>query len=260
MYSRPTVPKSIGGVLDDIFKLYAAALPVCWSLSLTSALLVMAPNTYLQLQLRGDPTRAMAQFSSPTVWICYAAIMVVSVALSVSIMVRTLNVANGEDGSFASALSRGFGLFPRTCLASILFGLAVFVGIILLIVPGIFLMVAFMLSAPLIVAEDMSATASLSRSRQLIKGDWWRTCAIFSVALLVAYLLIICVGFISGVAGVLGGADRTFTLIISSIVGGLLNAFVLPLYSAVVLGIYFDLKLRKEGDDLADRVAALGKT
>ena len=88
MYSLPTAPKTIGGVLDDIFKLYAAVLPVCWPIALTRGLLIVIPSVFLALQLGSDPTTIMAGFTSPVFWICYVALIIISVVFSIAVLVR----------------------------------------------------------------------------------------------------------------------------------------------------------------------------
>ena len=42
------------------------------------------------------------------------------------------------------------------------------------------------------------------------------------------------------------------------LIGVLMTFVVTPFYVALLLAVYWDLKLRKEGGDLASRVAALG--
>jgi hypothetical protein len=58
------------------------------------------------------------------------------------------------------------------------------------------------------------------------------------------------------VAASMGSAGGVSGLLIQ-IISLLGNALVTPLYSAVLLAIYYDIKLRKEGADLAGRVNAL---
>jgi hypothetical protein len=53
-------------------------------------------------------------------------------------------------------------------------------------------------------------------------------------------------GSIGGISGIL--------IQVISLLG---NTLISPLYSAVLVAIYYDLKLRKEGADLAGRVSAL---
>src|SRR5262249_22444582 len=137
MYSRPTAPKSIGGVLDDIFKLYTAALPVCWPIALVSAVLSVVPAIFLALKFNGNPspTAILSQLSSPTLWVSYVALVIVSLVFSVALIDRTLAIADGRESSFAQALGRGFSLIPRAFLVSLLYGIAIFVGLILLVIP-----------------------------------------------------------------------------------------------------------------------------
>ena len=51
-------------------------------------------------------------------------------------------------------------------------------------------------------------------------------------------------------------------MLIATIIGGVVGILgtlvVTPFYAAMIMALYWDLKLRKEGGDLAARVGALG--
>jgi hypothetical protein len=60
---------------------------------------------------------------------------------------------------------------------------------------------------------------------------------------------------------VLGGGGTENLLLISLVsgllIGVLMNVLVTPFYISLAISIYWDLKLRKDGGDLAARVGAL---
>ena len=112
--------------------------------------------------------------------------------------------------------------------------------------------------------EDKGPLSALTESHRLVWGNWWRTAAILSVGFIIALVLYLAVTFILAALTpllMLGGGDAgaiLFSAMISSLlVGVLLAVLVTPLYIAMLLAIYWDLKLRKDGGDLAARVGAL---
>ena len=82
---------------------------------------------------------------------------------------------------------------------SILYVLGLIIPFILLILPGIWLSVAWSVSYPALLAEGLRGIAALGRSFKLVSGRWWPTFG----ALLVMYLIVL---VISAILGVLLGA------------------------------------------------------
>jgi len=131
-----------------------------------------------------------------------------------------------------------------------------------LVVPGIWLAVAFSMGLPALLTEDERGFGALSRSYQLVKGHWWRV----FVTLLVAYILVTVVqAIVTAVLVALAtsvfdsssfGAHALAT--VARIVG---LAITTPVLSAVTAVLYFDLRVRKEAfslELLADRLGDTG--
>lgn len=133
---------------------------------------------------------------------------------------------------------------------SILYFLGVIGATILLVIPGIWLSVAWSLGYPALLSEGIGPAAALGRSFRLVKGRWWATFA----ALLVMYLI---VAVISGILGLVVGAtlvaaidSEVVAAVLLTIVNIISSLITLPLFAAVLTIIYFDLRVRKEGFDL----------
>jgi hypothetical protein len=143
---------------------------------------------------------------------------------------------------------------------TVLLVLAIGIGCVLLLIPGLILMVSLMLSWNLAVLEKKGPVAALTGSHNLVWGNWWRTAAILTVGFIIVFVLYMAAGLVMGVvAGVLGHNDPLFATMVSGLlVGVLMSLVVTPFYVAMMIAIYWDLKLRKEGGDLAARVGALG--
>jgi hypothetical protein len=128
-----------------------------------------------------------------------------------------------------------------------------------LAVAAIYVLWRIFLSNIAIVVEDAAVFKSLEISWTLIKDHWWRTATVYTVAIIMAMVFYVVLAFASGlVIGLMHGSP-TMTVVLSeliTLVGGTVLMAFLP---AVMLTLYYDLKLRKDGADLASRVNALAQ-
>lgn len=76
-------------------------------------------------------------------------------------------------------------LWPLTAV-SVLQGLGVALGFVLLIVPGFVLLSWWSVAGPVVVAERTTARRALGRSRELVRGNGWRVFGVVFIALLVS--------------------------------------------------------------------------
>jgi uncharacterized membrane protein YgcG len=149
--------------------------------------------------------------------------------------------------SLRFAVRRLGGLF----VLSMAYVIVVALGLFLLILPGIWLAVAFAVSVPALLLERVGPFAALGRSFRLVRGRWWATFG----ALLVGYVLVgIIAALVQGLIMVVPSvvADgNTLVGAVSSVIGGTVAAVLTTPYSAAVIAlVYFDLRVRKEGLDL----------
>jgi hypothetical protein len=124
--------------------------------------------------------------------------------------------------------------------ANIVVSIAVFIGFILLVVPGIFLAVSFSLVIFAIGVEDERAIASLRRSWALASGSRWR---------LFALILVIAVGTsaLSGVGTLLSAVNPIAGQVASIVITGVL--------SVLAYGILADAYLQLRSEDASDATA-----
>ena len=76
--------------------------------------------------------------------------------------------------SFGAALGEAFSLMPAIVVSGIIYGVLVFLAS-LLIVPGIYLSVAWAFYLYALGLSDKRGMAALRYSKDLVKGKWWRT-------------------------------------------------------------------------------------
>lgn len=111
-------------------------------------------------------------------------------------------------------------------------GIAVAIGFILLIVPGIFLATMWAVTGPAIVVERAGIIDAFQRSWDLVRGEFWPVLG----AYVIAYLILIVAGIVAGIVGIAIGS--LIAIIIITIIFSVLAAPVVALVSAIV---FFDL-------------------
>ncbi|GAB4421783.1 MAG: hypothetical protein OHK0039_37130 [Bacteroidia bacterium] len=81
-------------------------------------------------------------------------------------------VANDEPRTFQDFFG-GMKFTGNLLGMVVLMGLAIFVGFLLLIVPGIYLAVGYSLALPLVVLGGMGAWEAMETSRKIVSKNWW---------------------------------------------------------------------------------------
>jgi hypothetical protein len=116
-------------------------------------------------------------------------------------------------------------------LNGILAGIAIVIGFVLLIIPGLFLITIWAVISPSIVVEDKGVFEAFGRSRELVRGNGW---SVFG-AIILAFLIIVVVGI---VATAIGAAIGDAGLVILRAVGNVITA---PIAALVASILFFDL-------------------
>lgn len=162
----------------------------------------------------------------------------------------------GRPISFGEAWSR---LRPRLLPLlglTVLYGLLVLAGAVLLIVPGIWWWVLYGLATPVLVLESAPIRGAFRRSRELVRGVWWRTFGIFLLGTLIATITAGIIGLPFSLAGNLmtlfGGSvtPTTTSLLLASIGATVGGTITYPFVASVRALLYFDQRMRREGWDI----------
>lgn len=261
MYVRPSAPRSIGGVLDDAISLYRRSFSSVWPLTLATAVVMAVPGIFMGLRLArsmpGGPAAIFAMMRAPSYWLTYAVIMLAYLVVQGALLSALDAFAAGRPATLGEALNTGVNLLPRMLAVSILFGIMLMVGLLLLVVPGIYLWGIYQLAFVALIVERSGISQAFGDSRRLIKGYWWRSATVITVAIIIVIVLSVIAGVINGVLAAVFGFGSVTAVVSQHIIAAALNVFLFPLLPCFLLAMYYDLKLRHEGGDLAARVDAL---
>jgi hypothetical protein len=265
MFTLPSQPQGIGQVLDSGFRLYAASLKYVLGLSLL-ANIVPVPFSMFFESMKNLMPEAPGMISTTSI-INLAVLGVVTWILAIVLMAaiyyRQGSVAVASPVTLRDSFVRGFQCLWPLFAATVLWLLASTLGLALLILPGIFLMLALGFYAPAVVLDQDGPLQALKHSFRLVKGNWWRSMAVLSVPVLI--VIAVSIAVVMALVPVLvgyGGLDSDASgLGMSLLAQGadvVLGTFLDPLLTAVVIAQYHDLKLRREGTDLEARIAETG--
>jgi hypothetical protein len=266
-YELPAAPLSIGGVIDSAIRLYRDCLRRCWILALLYSGIIGIFGVFWALALAKavvpgskDPRQLFAAMFSPVALGGFALVMLASLVFYGALIKTVSAWAKGDESlSLGSALAVGARRLPAAVLGLLLYMLAFGIGLVLLVVPGVYVFGKFQLWMTAMFVDDAGAVEGLGISWRLTRGRWWRGTAIFTVAMIILYVFALALGLVSGVITALTHLSVTDRAIVNQLFGVVSNMIVLPMFVAILVVMYHDFKLRSEGGDLAARMGALGK-
>jgi len=137
-------------------------------------------------------------------------------------------------------------------------------GILIALLLTAWLAVMVSLTIPVVVLEKRNPFAAVGRSWRLVLGSYWRVFGIYVLMYLIMWILSFIVSFplelITGLAGASAGGGRaTITLALAGLTIGeiVITSLALTIETGVVVLVYADMRMRKEGMDLVLQQAAM---
>jgi hypothetical protein len=147
----------------------------------------------------------------------------------------------GRDVTAGEALGKVWNRIGTIVATSIIYGLLVLLGFLLLIVPGFYFACRFFAMMPAVVVEGHDSSTSLRRSSALTDGSKWRVLGLIVVAWVIYFILL---------AVAAGIVESTVHGMTGVVVTRLLMVPIYPFIGIMVTLLYYDLRIRNEGLDL----------
>jgi hypothetical protein len=133
---------------------------------------------------------------------------------------------------------------------TVLFTIGTMLGWLMCLAPGVWLYGAWAVAIPALLVEDVRGSKALGRSFQLVRRRWWPVAGV----LVVSYLLTLVVTTVFSLVLVpvlLSDASDTATEAANAVASGAATLLTTPFSAAVAAALYVDLRVRKEGFDIA---------
>lgn len=190
-------------------------------------------------------------------FIAYTWLFTVTLAYINEYLGGNRNITPGQV--FSVAISK----FGKITGASIVVGIITVLGMILLLIPGIYLGVALLFVSAIIFIEGDPTFEAITRSIRLIKGKWWSTFGLVFVMGFVVGLMQFVFSIPSLIIAIPKALHQQLMVFdIGSIIGQVITSIgTTLLYPLVFIAIafqYFDLVERKESAGLKQQIRMAG--
>ncbi|HEY6824770.1 MAG TPA: hypothetical protein VI195_10040 [Steroidobacteraceae bacterium] len=267
---------SIGEVLDLSFRIYRATLVRCLLFATCGVIAGELAGIYALIKggslprATGGMAAMLAQLRDPTFVTLYIVGLVLTLLFYAAVLLRERAIITGGSGDaeLAVALRRlpaligllvlvalGFcmSFVPAAVTGGALRALLISVAAIALC----YAVVAISCAQTILLIDEEGPASSLARSWRLTSGSFWRLSLIYSVALIILLALYAVIGAVAGfLAAAFAHGDVAMVTAFAQVIGIILGALATPFYAALALAVLADLKVRKEGTDLAQRISA----
>ncbi|HYW92910.1 MAG TPA: YciC family protein [Gammaproteobacteria bacterium] len=248
-------PRGIGQVLDTGFRLYFKSIRKVFLLAVLAILVGEAPMFWMLAWVRGVNPRSRPELLAQLPAGFFVLLVVAGLSgllLYGAVLVRMHNIGRDAPARLGDALGRSFRALAWLVIATILTGLVVDVGLVLLLVPGIIFLVSLQFANYAILLERKGPLGGMNYSHKVVWGNWWRTAGVLAVIAIILLAVWYGLGLLLSL-GLTAAAPGGLKWL-STAVWVVLYSLILPLGTALKLALYEDLKLRKEGIDLEARI------
>jgi hypothetical protein len=234
-------PRDLGALLSDAFALYRRWFGVFAIIALAVVVpveLVVEGIGLGQLTSSYDATPSREANAVSAVLLFF----VITPLLTAMNARAVMDVGEGRVPDARRAIQAGLDAFAPLLAVLVLVFLGVLCGILLLVLPGIYLAVRWFVAPQTVVVEGKHGPEALQRSAELVRGHWWRVLGVVIVLNVVAGVmgLVIQAPF----AAIANGADSGAIALVGTILG---NAVTLSFVALAGTLLFFDLRTRAAG-------------
>lgn len=232
-------PRDVSGLFRDALAVYGAHL---WTFIAVGAVVVVPVQLIVsgigleQLTSHYDSSPSPAEAAVPG-----AVTFMVIVPLITAICIHALRaVAAGEGPAAGHTIRDGFEEFAPLFAALVPVALGVALGLLALVLPGVYLAVRWFFVPQAVVIEGRRGLAALQRSGELVQGLWWRTFGIVVLSWLAAQIPVALIGI--PFASLAAHNDRQLYALVGET---LTQAVAFPFVALLSTLLYYDLRARQ---------------
>jgi hypothetical protein len=210
----------VGTVVDKVFKTYQQYFAVL--VSIAAILFIIEAVVRL---IAGD---------SALLGLIATIVGLIVSQLYTGMVVEVVN--DTRDGRLDASIGGLFNKVTPVLLtligAAIVTGIAITVGLIACIIPGVILLTLWAVVAPAVVIERLGVFDAMSRSWNLVKTNFWQTLGVIVVFWIITFVI----------TGLIGFIFRDSSLVVAVIVAWIVHFLLAPLSALASSILFFELR------------------
>jgi hypothetical protein len=265
----PARPLAIGEVLDLAIQIFKATAVKGIPYGICAVTFEQLPNIY---NLGGGALRQPYGGDRPAWFVLFLVGTLLALGAWSALLLRQRAIIERTPNTLERDLMETLRRLPAFSLATVLFFVLVggdfaallvvpvqyhsWVRVFLILLAG-YLAIALSCTWPAVLLGGEGPVGALRQSARLVWGNWWRVCAVFVVGVAAVMVLAILVAIVIALVVPALVADIPVMMAVYRVLANATVALVAPFVGALVLAVFGDLRVRKEGLDLQQRIAGL---
>jgi hypothetical protein len=266
----PARPLSVGEVLDLVFQIFKATLVKGLPYGICAVVAQQLPNVYALAS--GVTVRQALSAGQPIGIALFAVGVLLALVAWSALLLQQRAIIEQRPTSIKSELGEALRRLPSFFGATLLFLVLVGSGVaVIMTVPpqyrtgvrfpveilSLYLAVLLSCTWPAVLFAGQGPLGALRQSVRLVWRNWWRVAVVYVVGAAVVIVVSVLLGaLIAAIVSSLGAGIPVMTSVFTE-VANVLGAVTAPFAGALLLATFADLRVRKEGTDLKQRIAGL---
>ena len=231
----PSGSFSASDMLDAAYRRFKSGALKCLPLMLPAVLAVQAADIYWLLS--GHQNTKVAEPRDGTFIVLTIVGLLLFVWLMGAVMLRLQALRVGGLRGAVDDLKESAALWPGLLTTTLLASALVMLGLLALLIPGIWLSVCLAPLYPIALIERPAPAAAIRRCIALVKPIWFKVLAALVIGMLIAIVCLFTVGVVLML--ILGGATTPLTTAIVTTVSLLVVALAQLFFLSLSLEIYW---------------------
>jgi hypothetical protein len=266
----PARPLSVGEVLDLVFQIFKATLVKGLPYGICAVVAQQLPNVYALAS--GVTVRQALSVGQPIGVVLFIVGVLLALVAWSALLLQQRAIIEQRPTSIKSELGEALRRLPSFFVATLLFLVVVGSGAaVIMVMPSqyrtgvripveilsLYLAVLLSCTWPAVLFAGQGPLGALRQSARLVWGNWWRIAVVYVVGGAVVIVLSVLLGaLIAAIVSSLGAGIPVMTSVFTE-VANVLGAVTAPFGGALLLAVFADLRVRKEGTDLKQRIVDL---
>lgn len=244
----PQEPLAVGGILNDTFALVFRNVVPMLTIGAIPAIVSGAVGTLVfgspvaETPEAVDPEAAVSTVSAGAMAVVALTGVLLWGFATAAVTRAAIAAKAGQEVDLGRAVRTGIQTLAPVITCSLLAGIAAYLGLMVFVLPGLWLMALWSVIVPAVVVEGLGLDA-FRRSAELTRGYRWQVVGLVLLFALVA----LGISLVSGFLQIVAYAAGTLGIIVATLIGVATGALFYALAGTLVALLYARLRAIREG-------------